>query len=131
MAKERDLKFGEYQISENRYRELKYFCRQYKEKKEKLRAISEVEPPIYGSVKNRNTETKDPTFDIAIKRMELQEDLDMIDESAKQADFEIYKDILANVTDGIPIQHLNAPCSASTFKRRRRDFYIILDKKKR
>ena len=41
MAKERDLKLLDYDISDNRYRELKYFCRQYKEKQKKLCFITE------------------------------------------------------------------------------------------
>ena len=34
MPKERDLRMEKYSISGNRYRELKYFCRQYREKQE-------------------------------------------------------------------------------------------------
>ena len=44
--KDRDLKLDEYNISGNRYRELKYFCRQYREKQSLLRSITEVGSPL-------------------------------------------------------------------------------------
>ena len=47
--KDRDLKLDGYNISGNRYRELKYFCRQYREKQSLLRSITEVgSPPLSG-----------------------------------------------------------------------------------
>ena len=47
--KDRDLKLDEYHISGNRYRELKYFCRQYREKQALLRSITEIGSPICGA----------------------------------------------------------------------------------
>ena len=42
MPNKRDLRMEKYKISTNRYRELKYFCMQYREKKSRLRAITEL-----------------------------------------------------------------------------------------
>ena len=52
--KDRDLKLDGYNISGNRYRELKYFCRQYREKQSLLRSITEVgSPPLSGGGRRR------------------------------------------------------------------------------
>ena len=85
--KDRDLKLDEYNISGNRYRELKYFCRQYREKQSLLRSITEVgSPPLSGGGSGKFS---DKTASIAIRRTELQRDLEMIEQTAIEADAEI------------------------------------------
>ena len=126
--KDRDLKLDEYNISGNRYRELKYFCRQYREKQSLLRSITEVgSPPICGGGGGR---LADKTASTAIRRTELQRDLEMIEQTAVEADAEIYTYILSNVADGVPWEYLGVPYSRATFYRRVRKFFWLLDKKK-
>ena len=126
--KDRDLKLDEYNISGNRYRELKYFCRQYREKQSLLRSITEVgSPPICGGGGGR---LSDKTASTAIRRTELQRDLEMIAQTAVAADAEIYTYILSNVADGVPWEYLGVPYSRATFYRRVRKFFWLLDKKK-
>lgn len=128
MGNERDLKLQSYNISENRYRELKYFCRQYREKQSQLRSMTELPSPGFGGT--RGGRTSDRTAEMAIKRVQLQKDLESIEQAAMEADPEIHQYIISNVADGIPYIYLGVPCSESTFKRRRRKFFKILDEKK-
>jgi len=129
MKKDRDLKLQNYNISPYRYRELKFFCKQYREKQLQLRSITELSSPVFGSM-GGGGKTSDRTADTAIKRAQLQRDISIIEQSAIEADSEIYQYIITNVVDGIPYQHLGAPCSSSTFKRRKKFFFILLDNKK-
>ena len=111
--KDRDLKLDGYNISGNRYRELKYFCRQYREKQSLLRSITEVgSPPICGGGGGR---LSDKTASTAIRRAELQRDLEMIEQTAIEADAEIYTYIISNVADGVPWEYLGVPYSRATF----------------
>lgn len=42
MARTWDIRLDKYQISRNRYRELKYMCLQYREKKDEIRDLREL-----------------------------------------------------------------------------------------
>ena len=128
MAKERDLKLLDYDISDNRYRELKYFCRQYNEKQKKLRTITELASPQFGT--KRGGALSDRTANIAIKKAQLEGELKIIEQSAIEADGELYGYVLENVTDGVPYEYLDLPTSRSSFYALRRRFFYILDKRR-
>ena len=120
-----EFKLYGYNISGNRYRELKYFCRQYREKQSLLRSITEVgSPPLSGGGSGK---LSDKTASTAIRRTELQRDLEMIEQTAIEADVEIYTYILSNVADGVPWEYLGVPYSRATFYRRVRKFFWLLD----
>ena len=109
---ESDLNFRQYKISSNRYRELKYFCRQYREKKAKLCAMTQT------------------VEDNATRRAELEKDVTLIEQAAAEAGKDLAGYIIRNVTDGTAFEYLGAPCGRSTFFRIRQRFYYILDKRK-
>ena len=125
--KERDLKVSD--ISPNRYRELKYFCRQYREKQSQLRSITELSSPSFGGCGGGN-KISDRTADTACKKVQLQKELEAIEQSAMEADGDIYQYIISNVVDGVPYEYLGVPCSWSTFRRRKRKFFALLSLKK-
>lgn len=129
MKKDRDLKLQNYNISANRYRELKYFCKQYREKQSQLRSITELSSPGFDSVGGGN-KISDRTGDTALRRLQLEKDLEIIKESAMEAEKEFYPYILSNVVDGVRYEHLEVPISRASFFRRRRKFFEILSKKK-
>jgi len=129
LGKERDLKLQSYNISDNRYRELKYFCKQYREKQSQLRSITELSSPRFDSAGGGN-KTSDRTADTACRRTQLQRDIEMIEQSAIEADSEIYQYIISNVVDGVPYEYLGVPTSRRTFFRIKSDFYKILSVKK-
>lgn len=129
MPKERDLRLEQYNISGNRYRELKYFCRQYREKQSRLRAMAEVSASVLRNG-GRGGEISDQTADAAILRAELQKDLDFIERTAKETDEELYGYIISNVTDGIPYEYLGVPIGRRQFYEMRRKFFFMLSEKK-
>lgn len=76
----------------------------------------------------------DPTERIAIKKAELRNKMEMIEETAKEADEQLYHWIMKAVTnDNITFVYLKnvmgIPCSRNTFYDRRRKFYYLLSKK--
>ncbi|NCC15667.1 MAG: hypothetical protein EOM28_04875 [Clostridia bacterium] len=128
MAKERDLQLLDYDISDNRYRELKYFCRQYKEKQKRLRSITELSSHQCGA--KRSGGISDRTATVAIKKAQLAAEIKMIEQSALEADGELYGYILENVTEGVSYEYLDIPASRAGFYALRRSFFYILDKRR-
>jgi len=128
LAKERDLQLLEYDISDNRYRELKYFCRQYKEKQQRLNAVAELSSPQFGG--RRGSGFSDRTADLGIKKARLAMDIQLIEQTALETDGECYPFLIKNVTEGVPYEYLDIPFSRAGFYAIRRKFFFILDKKK-
>lgn len=126
--KERDLKI--FELSPNRFRELKYFCRQYREKQSQLRSITELSSPSFGGCGGGN-KISDRTADTACRRAALAKDIEMIEQAALEADGEIYPYIISNVVDGVSYEYLGAPMGINQFYRVRRKFFLILSDKKR
>jgi hypothetical protein len=129
LSKERDLKLESYDISDNRYRELKYFCRQYREKQTLLRSITEVFSPRFDGAGGGN-KISDWTADTAIRRVQLKRDIELIEQSAMEADGEIYQYIISNVSDGIAYEYMEVPAGRRKFYDARKRFYTLLSVKK-
>ena len=128
MAKERNLKLLNYDISDNRYRELKYFCRQYKEKQKKLYSITELSSPQLQST--RGNTLSDRTGKIATKKVQLEDEIKIIEQAAMEADGELYVYLLKNVTEGVPYEYLDIPASRAGFYALRRRFFYLLDQRR-
>ena len=129
MPKERDLKLEQYNISANRYRELKYFCRQYREKQSQLRAMTEIGSPAMQEGRGSG-KAADTTASIALRRAGLERDLQMIEQAAIEADDQIYSYLISNAVDGIPFEYLGVPIGRRKFYEMRRKFFFILSAKK-
>ncbi len=70
-------------ISHDRYMELVYFCKQYKEKKEKLESMALIQGMKYSSMpKTNNVESSAERM--AIKRVELKRDIEAIEKTAEE-----------------------------------------------
>ena len=130
MANKRDLSLNEYNISKYRYRELKNFCLQYREKKMQLSSITLLGSAGTESNGKGNT-ISDRTANDAIRIAEIKRDIDMIESSAREADETIQKYILANVVDEIPYEYMDAPIGRRQFYSARRKFFYILSLKKK
>lgn len=129
MPNERDISSKEYSLTPNKFRELKYFCKQYGEKKERLRSMCEISAVTYSDMPKGNR-LGDRTASQAESRVQLANDLELIEQTAIQADSELYQYIIANVTQGTRYEHLDIPCSRSVFYRTRRKFFYLLALKK-
>ena len=129
MSNKRDLSLNEYNISKYRYRELKNFCLQYREKKMQLNSIT-----LLGSAgtesNGKGNAISDRTANDAIRITELKRDIEIIETSAREADETISKYILANVVDEISWEYMDAPIGRRQFYVARRKFFYILSQKK-
>lgn len=127
---ERDLSLGCYEISRERYRELKYFCRQYADKKAKaaearLPGGQALDGMPHGSA------VGDPTARRAEKAMRYARDVELIERVAAEAAPDCTRELLRNVTEGTPWEHLPAACCGRRqFYELRRRFFWLLDREK-
>ena len=130
----RDMTWDDYGISRYRYRELKNFCLQYPEKKEKI---------SYGLVSHEPAEGLSgrigrPTESQAVHNEHYSKDVMMIEQAATAASPDIYPWILASVTEDLNYKELightslgPVPMCEKDFYGVRRLFYSILDKKRK
>ena len=77
----------------------------------------------------------DPTEQLASRRMELERNCQLIEQTAIESDPDIYQYILKAVTDeNITYRYLNMvmgiPCGKKMYYDRRRKFYWLLNQKK-
>lgn len=130
----RDMTWDDYGISRNRYKELKAFCLQYEEKKEKIR---------YGLSSSKSGGTPggnypgSPTEAQAISNAMNERDCRMIEEAARKAGPDVWKYILKSVTQGLSYELIEwdseegkIPVCRCDFYGTRRMFYSILNKMK-
>lgn len=130
----RPLNPKKYCISNNRFRELYYFCLQYQEWKDELEYLKpeyrETElsgMPGGGGISN-------PVQDMGIRRAELSKRCELIEQTAIEADPDIYQYIIKAVTnEKITFKYLKMimgiPCERDMYYDRRRRFYWLLSKK--
>lgn len=127
----RDMTWDDYGISKYRYQELKAFCLQYEEKRNKIK---------YGlsSVIHDGTTCSGgigrPTEQQAINNDRYLKDIRMIEEAAVRANPGIWKYILKSVTQGLPYEFIEyddhygrIPMCRRDFYATRRKFYAILN----
>lgn len=131
----RDKTWGDYGISQYRYRELKNFCLQYDEKKQKIQyGISAMRPDAQGGSSGG---TGDPTSKLAMRHVGYLKDIQMIESSAMETDKVLYPFLLKSVTKDLPYEAVEfdemfgrIPYGKTDFYAYRRMFYSILDGKK-
>lgn len=129
MGSTRDLNLSKYKISDNKYRELKYYCLQYQEWKKEISSSSDAvkSPDISGS---HGGKIGDSTGSLAIKRVELKKKCETIEQAAAEANSFIAKWIIESVTTGIAYSYLNVPCGRRQFYEARKKFFFLLSYKK-
>ena len=125
----RNMKLSDYNISRAKYNELKYFCIQYVEKKQKLESTYGLRATVNDGMPKGNL-SGDTTAQEAIRNVMLQEDLRLIEETAKKAAPSIHKWILKNVTEGTPYEWMDVPIGRRQFYEYRRYFFYLLAQKR-
>lgn len=124
-----NLRLDQYNISNAMYRELLYFCRQYDDKRQRAgmaRGLSAVKTDGMP----HGTGTGDPTAAKAARAARLQADVDLIDQTAREAADELAPYLIRNVTRGVPYACLEMPCGKNEFWRIRKRFFYLLAQKR-
>lgn len=127
MGRQKDLKLWKYEISKERYRELLHFCRQYNEWKSRTNyglTATSVDGMPHGS------SISDPTVQQALKNEKYSTNINLIENTCKEADSEIWKYLLRNVTTGITYEEMQVPRGRVQFYNSRRKFFYMLDLKR-
>lgn len=71
-----------------------------------------------------------PVERTAIHNAMLQTDIELIEQTAMEADADIYQWLIKNVTEGIPYEWLNVPRGRKQFYESRRYFFYLLAQKR-
>jgi hypothetical protein len=126
MSRHRDIKLDKYEIDKFAYRELLNFCRQYPEKKDKLKEIRGISlAPMTGMPRGQSV--GNPTERKALRAEKLSEDCEMIEKTAIEAGPEIHTWLLRNVTEeSCTWEVLNVPVGRRQFYEYRRRFFYLL-----
>lgn len=127
--RKRDMKLSDYNISRAKYNELKYFCMQYSEKKQELHKGYGL-----GAVTNdgmpKGNLPGNPVECAAVRNAMLQSDIELVEQTAMEADAAIYQWLMKNVTEGIPYEWLDVPMARKQFYESRRFFFYLLAQKR-
>lgn len=121
-------------ISENRYRELEFFCLQYDEKKRQLQALlHQSPPPPDGMPRARNL--SDPTAQTAIRIEGLSQDCEDIEQSieaavGKNEDPVMRRWLRLYVTRRDKPLISDIPCGRRQFYDMRKRFFCVLNEKR-
>lgn len=137
MPNRRDLKLDKYEISKFTYRELFNFCRQYPEKREKLKQLRSVGAtritgmPRGGGVSN-------PTERKALQAAKYSNDCELIEQCALEVGGIAYAWLIDGVTEGVSYETMNQigyfrgviPIGKNAYYTVRRQFFWLLAIKK-
>lgn len=132
----RIITYKDLDMTPARQKEIRYFCRQYQEWKDKLDILypsvkcQSIDGMPYSNTNNVNKETED----LAIKRISLIEKIKMVEESAKEASPTFWQYIIKSVCYEKSYTYLNTalkmPISEPAFRDRVKAFLMIMNKKK-
>lgn len=134
MGNVRPLNQSKYGISKNRFWELYYWCLQYSEWKDELKYKTDTVGAMEITDMPTSRNVGDATQQLAMRRTMLEQNCRLIEQTAIEADPDIYQYLLKAVTEDVSYRYLdmimNIPCSRNTYYDRRRKFYWLLSQKK-
>ena len=124
-----------YRISKHRYYELKHFCLQYGEWKERYNELtSNMGMAVPSKLAIRTSYIPDTTAETAITRSLLKKNMDLVDDVITAADSELGFYLKKAVTEGISFINLKSrysiPCERDMFYNRYRKFFWLLSRSK-
>lgn len=126
--RKRDMKLSDHNISRDKYNELKYFCLQYWQKKQEIDRNYGIDGFSQDGMP-RGTSSSNPTEKKALRIAQLKRDTDLIEQTAMEADTEIYPWILKNVTSGVPYDTWMCLWGERNFMRQEGTFFSFWHKK--
>lgn len=120
-----------YWISRYRYYELRYFCMQYNEWRQKYNELQMCMSPGRVLFTNGNTNNvSDKTASIAIQMAELRRKMELVEQSCIEADSELHSYIFQGVTRGYGYTYLQTvlgiPCTKDAYYDKYHKFFYIL-----
>lgn len=118
-----------YYISENAYRELKYFCLRYNEMKAQLEACHQIKAVRYDNSGTVSTALRNPTEKNALKALQLSKNIEMIDHALELTADEPVRHYLkqAVITPHTSYYSFDdIPMGRQQFYEMRRKFFYIL-----
>lgn len=102
---------------------------QYEEKKRELQNGYGLNAIVADGMPRGNV-TGDPTQNRAIRNLMLHKDIELLEQTAIEADSEIYQYMIKNVTEGIAYEYLGVPKSRNRFYDSRKYFFYLLSQKR-
>lgn len=127
--RKRDMKLSDYNISRAKYNELKYFCMQYEEKKREIHNSYGLGAVVSDGMPKGNL-PGNAVERVAIRNAMLQKDVEMIEQTAIEADPDIYDWLIKSVASGVPYEYMDVPLSRTKFYDSRRYFFYLLAQKR-
>lgn len=134
MPNVRTLNKEKYGISKHKFAEVYHFCMQYNEWKDELKYKTETVKSVEISDMPASHTVGHATEDLALRRVELRRKCELVEQTAIEADGEIYQYILKAVTnEGISYDYLdkimNIPRGRNYYYDKRRKFYYLIAQK--
>ena len=131
----RNMTWEDYGISKNRYKELKAFCLQYEEKKQKIEyGMNGIS---YAGMPGGSLFTKSPVEQQAMNNARYQKDIEMIEAAAVKTNPLIAKYLLKSVTEDLSYEFImydaelgRIPVGKTEFYGYRKLFYHYLNEEK-
>lgn len=131
----RPINEKKYEISKHRFLELYHFCMQYQEWRDELMLLRDTVNGMTNTDGIRGSgEAGSATERLVIRRLKLREKCELIEQTAIEADPELYQYIIEGVTaEYATYKYLRQveeiPCGRKMYYDRRRKFYWLLSKK--
>lgn len=125
---------GKYKLDKHEFLKAYHHAMCYNEWRKSYDALIDTSRAINYDGMPHAANTLDLTEDAAIRRAELKEKIDLIEQTVYEAEPAIYKYLLKAVTnEGVTYEYLSTrlqiPCGKDMFYDRRRKFYYLLSKK--
>lgn len=130
----RSTSLKKYDISTHRFMELYHHCLQYNEWKDELKYKCDTVRSIEVTDMPVTHNNSDATQELAMRRLELSKKCELIEQTAIEADANIYQYILKAVTnEGVSYNYLRTvcgiPCGKNMYYTARKKFFYLLSKK--
>ncbi len=117
-------------LSFEAYKELEYFCYQYRQKKQEL-AEAAIKTHKKMNLAQREQQSSVTAKQNELRSRALKAQLRIIEEAAEEAGRQLAPFLLKNVTEKIRYEYMEVPCGRRQFYEMRRKFFLILYEKKR
>lgn len=119
-----------YHLSKHRYLELKHFCLQYPEWKERLRELTDL--TAHAMVTAGSDQISNETERMALEKTILKNKIELVEKTAMEADKSLWFYILQGVTEERTFTYLSnmagIPCGKNMYYDRYRRFFWLLSK---